>query len=98
MAMNGHEQNETDEPQLPARLSEDLKSLYTPPRLIPPHIDDAVLAAARGHLAAVTQRRRIVQFPRWLAAAAVVALAAVLASLWFSNERRGSFSRIEKSF
>jgi len=82
--MNGNEQNDGNEPQLPARLSEELKALYTPSRVIPSRVDDAILAAAREHLARVAQSRRVVQFPRWLAAAALVALAAVLASLLLS--------------
>jgi hypothetical protein len=93
MAMNGHEQNEADEPQLPARLSEDLKALYAPPQVIPPRVDDAILAHAREHLASLARSRRIVHFPRWLAAAAVVALAAVLSSLWFSNRRLPEVTR-----
>lgn len=91
--MNGHEQNEADEPQLPAKLPEELKTLFAPPRLIPPRVDDAVLAQAREHLAGVARSRRIVQFPRWLAAAAAVALAAVLASLWFSSRRSPELAR-----
>jgi len=90
--MNGHEQNDTDEPRLPARLSEDLKALYAPPRLIPQRVDDAVLAQARGHLAKVAQGRRIVPFPRWLAAAAIV-LATVLSSIWLSHQRSSEMAR-----
>jgi len=68
--MNGHEQNEADEPRLPARLSEDLKALYAPPRVIPRRVNDAILAAAREHLAGLARSRRMVHFPRWLAAVA----------------------------
>ena len=93
MAMDGHQQNDADEPRLPARLSEDLKALYVPSRIIPPQIDASILAAAREHLADAAQSRRIVQYPRWLAAAAVVALAAVLASLWFSTRRSPELAR-----
>lgn len=91
--MNGHEQHDVDEPRLPARLSEELKGLYPPPRLIPQQADAAVLAQAREHLAGVGRRRRVVPFPRWLAAAAAVALAAVLGSLWFSARRSPELAR-----
>jgi hypothetical protein len=91
--MNGREQGDLGEPQLPTKVSEELKSLCAPPRLIPPQVDDAILSAARAHLAVVTQSRRWVQFPRWLAAAAVVALAAVLGSLWISNRRLPEVAR-----
>ncbi len=91
--MKGHEQNHTEGPQLPAKLSKELKSLYTSPRIIPSQVDDAILAAAHEHLASVTESRRIVQFPRWLAAAAVVALAAVLGSLLFFNRRLPEVAR-----
>ena len=91
--MNGQEQNDGNEPQLPARLSEELKAHYTPPRVIASRMDDAILAAAREHLAHVTPGRRMVQFPRWLAAAAVVALAAVLASLLLSVRRSPVMAR-----
>jgi hypothetical protein len=91
--MNERDQDDTSEPQLPAKLSEGLKSLHAPPRVIPPRVDDAILAAAREHLAGVAPEHRIVLFPRWLAAAAVVALAAVLGSLWFSNRRLPEVAR-----
>jgi hypothetical protein len=91
--MNGHEQNEADEPRLPARLSEDLKALYAQPRVIPQRVDDAILTLARKHLAGLARSRRIVHFPRWLAAAAAVALAAVLVSLWFSSRRLPEVAR-----
>lgn len=93
MAINGHEQDEPDEPKLPARLSEDLKALYAPPQVIPRRVDDAILTPAREHLAGLSRSRRIVHFPRWLAAAAVVALAAVLGSQWFSNRRPPEVAR-----
>jgi hypothetical protein len=91
--MNGQEQNDADEPRLPARLSEDLKALYAPPRVIPQRVDDAILTLARKHLPALARSRHIVHFPRWLAAAAVVALAAVLVSLWFSSRRLPEVAR-----
>jgi hypothetical protein len=90
--MNGHEQNDGNETQPPAKLSEELKSLYSLPRVIPPQVDDAILSVARKHLASA-KSRRIVQFPRWLAAAAVVALAAVLASLLLSVRRSPVMAR-----
>ena len=90
--MNRHEQNETDEPQLPARLSKELKTLYAPSRLIPPQVDDAVLAQAREHLGSFA-RSRILHFRRWLAAAALVALAAVLGSLWLFSRRLPEVAR-----
>jgi hypothetical protein len=74
-------------------LSEDLKALFAPPRVIPRRVDDAILAAAREHLAGRARSRRMVHFPRWLAAAAVVVLAAVLSSLWFSNRRLPEVTR-----
>jgi hypothetical protein len=93
MAMNGHEQNEADEQQIPARLAEELKTFYAPQQVVPRRVDDAVLAVAREHLAGIAQSRGIVRFPRWLAAAAVVALAAVLGSLLFSNRRLPDVAR-----
>jgi hypothetical protein len=93
MAMNGHKQNDADEPELPARLSEALKAIYAPPEVIPSRVDDIILAQARDHLAGVAQSRRIVRFPRWLAAAAILLLAAVLGSLWFSNRRLPEVAR-----
>jgi len=91
--MNKREQNDAGEPQLPAKLSEDLKALYAPSREISPEVDRAILAAAHAHLAGAAQNPRIVQFPRWLAAAAAVALAAVLGSLWLSNRRLPEVAR-----
>ncbi len=85
--MNEHEQNEPDDPQLPVELADQLKALYGQPLFVPPRTDELVLAKAREHLRHPGRSRRISRFPRWLAAAATVALCAWLGSSWLPSRR-----------
>jgi hypothetical protein len=56
-------------------------------------VDEAVLSKARRYLAHLAQLRPIVHFPRWLAAAAAIALGAWLGSLWLPSNRSAPVAR-----
>jgi hypothetical protein len=91
--MNEHEHDDASEPRIPARLAAELKALYAPPRLVPPQVDASVLGKARRYLAKMRGLRPVIRFPQWLAAAAVVALAALIGSLLFPSKLRTSLAR-----
>jgi len=91
--MNEHEHDDASELQVPARLAAELKALYAPPRLVPPQVDASVLGKARRYLTKMRGLRPVIRFPQWLAAAAVVALAALIGSLLFPSKRPASLAR-----
>jgi len=82
--MNNPEHNDASEPRISAELASRLKALGGPRVAVPPETDEAILSQARKHLASVTRSRRILKLPRWLAAAAVVALCAWLSHHWWT--------------
>ena len=91
--MNEHEHDDASEPQIPARLAAELKALYAPPRLIPPQVDASVLGKARRYLKNMRGLRPVIRVPQFLAAAAVVALAALIGSLLFPSIRPAPLAR-----
>lgn len=85
-----HSNERPDGPTAPRRLVEGLRAVHGTRVFVPPALDQAILAQARKHLAAVSppvEERRILRLPRWLAAAAVVAAGLGLALLVLRNER-----------
>lgn len=91
--MNEHEHDDAEEPRIPARLAAELKAVYAPPHLVPPQVDASVLSKARRYLKNMRGLRPVIRFPQWLAAAAVVALAALIASLLFPSKHAASLAR-----
>lgn len=91
--MSDHEHDDPTEPQVPARLAQELKALYAPPRLVPPRVDDSVLAKARRYLAQVRELRPVIRFPQWLAAAAAVILCGLIGWVWMPTKRNGAWAR-----
>jgi hypothetical protein len=93
--MNEHDNQhgDADEPQIPARLAQELKALYAPPQLVPARVDDSLLGKARRYLAQMRGLRPVIRFPQWLAAAAAVILCALVGSLWLPSKRSGSLAR-----
>jgi hypothetical protein len=91
--MSKPEQNDAREPRVSAALVEGLKALGGPRVAVPLRTDEAILAQARQHFTGIGRARRVIAFPRWLAAAAVVALCAWLAHLWLSTPSASSIAR-----
>jgi hypothetical protein len=85
--------HDKDDLRLPARLERELRTLCATPRVIPPSVDDAVLRGARRYLRQSAGLNRLIQFPRWLAAAAAIILGALVASLFFSPGRQNAHAR-----
>ena len=91
--MKKPEQNDANDPRISAELAERLQALGGPRVAVPPRTDEAILTQARRHFAGIGRSRRVIAFPRWLAAAAVVALCAWLSHLWLSNPGASSIAR-----
>lgn len=87
------QQHDESNLRLPSRLERELKAIYTPPRVIPSSVDHVVLQEARRRFKPSFRANSLIQFPRWLAAAAAVVLGALVASMLFSPARRASHVR-----
>jgi hypothetical protein len=85
--MNEHDDNEN--PQAPAKLAEALRAFQKQRVLVPPQVDEKILAAAREHFQQ-QQKRKIISFPRWTALAASVALVSGL--IYFSQTRNQNYA------
>jgi dockerin type I repeat protein len=73
--MNDRPENHEQEPPAPARLVEGLRSLHNQKPLVPPFVDEAILAHVHARLKGQSERARVVWLPRWaMAAAAVIVL------------------------
>jgi Dockerin type I domain len=79
--MSDRPDNQEQEPAAPARLVEELRALHNQRLIIPRGVDETILSQAWAHLKEQPERRQLVRFPRWLAAAAVAMLAAGLVFL-----------------
>jgi hypothetical protein len=85
--MNAPEPDD-DSLELPARLTEELKASFGHPPVIPAEVDARVRSDAREHLrpSPPTFSSRLLLFPRWLAAAAAIVVAALV--MWAPVESR----------
>lgn len=82
------EQNDK-EPQAPAALVEALRALAPRKPTVPPALDEAILQQARLHLESLpSAQRRVVPFPRWLAAAAALVLGVGVVFLFTREKHR----------
>lgn len=85
--MNEQGQENENEPHAAPRLMAPLNALYHRTVHVPPEVDQSILAAARKHLRSHRTKSRAVPVPHWLAAAAAVAAAILLAGLWLLTHR-----------
>ena len=83
--MNHGEDNEDRALEASQRFIQRLKSLHRREVTVPVDVDAAILNKAREHLQGLDKGRRILPFPRWLAAAAAVVLVATVAGVWFQK-------------
>jgi len=76
-------QNRDNQPlEAPAQFIHQLQTLHNRRVIVPPEVEAAILETARQHFGSIAHRHRILRLPHWLAAAAAVILAALLAMLW----------------
>lgn len=87
------ELNEENEPQPGSRLTRALGGLATAAVFIPPAVDESVLEQARPHLARIKAGRPRWQRAGWLALAASVVLAAVVAQTMLHRGGGRQFAR-----
>jgi hypothetical protein len=85
--MNEHDENENL--QAPAKLAEALRNFQKQRVLVPPPVDEKILAVAREHFQQ-QQTRKIISFPRWTALAASLAL--VSGAIYFTQTRNHKYA------
>jgi len=83
--MNHGDYLDERQPEVPQQFIDAITAAHGQRVLVPTEVDAAILDKAREHLQSVAGKRRIIRFPRWLAAAAAVVLAATVAGVWLQK-------------
>ena len=84
--MNGSDNPNKRELSVPKQFIHAITALHNRRVIVPPEVDAAIFQRACEHLQSVAGGRRIIRLPRWLAAAAAIILAMIVAGVWFQKQ------------